>query len=342
MQVNTEYLKKIPKAEIHIHLDGALTPALTHELAKEQNYFPLSEKSLKEIRDLITVTSPKPALYDVLKVFNEVYPLLKNRKALEKVAHYLCARAKEQNILYFETRFAPALFVATGLTMADAMDAILRGLSQGKKDFGVDSGMIICFLREMNHKNNEKMFDIAQSYFNKGVVAVDLAGNEAADPLSGFVDYFKEAKRIGLGLTVHAAEVPQSHDAELALKLGVHRISHAAFLSGKTDMLQEIVSKKIAIEINLTSNLRTGAVPSYEKHPIREFFDMGIQTVLSTDDPGIFDIDLIYEYDMLAKHLGFTKEEIAKVALYGAQSLFLPDDKKSDLVERFKKELSSL
>jgi adenosine deaminase len=173
-------------------------------------------------------------------------------------------------------------------------------------------------------------------------VAIDLAGDEAAAPLADYAELFRRARAGGLALTAHAGEVAGSRDLETALELGVDRIGHGTILAGRPDLLAEIVRRGIPIEVNLTSNLRTGEVAALARHPAREWFRAGAKITLSTDDPGVFANDLSGEYLILHRELGFTAAELATVALQGVDALFLPAPERARLRARFERELVRL
>lgn len=329
------FLAAMPKAETHVHLDGTLSPETIQELARRQNYAPLKDKSLEEIRKLAVVDAPRESLGKVLEAFKAFYPLLRTPEAVELMAYdYLKAAAKD-NIRYVEVRFAPALQAAGKFDVEAVVDAALKGLRRGERDFKVRSGLILCLYRPLSKEQNEAMLKAALRRKGQGVVGVDLAGDEAQYPLSDFKDLFKRAKTGGLSVTVHAGEVPGSKDLQTALELGVDRLSHATILDSQPDVLQEVAGKRVPIEVNLTSNLRTGAVGRYEDHPVKGWIEKGIPVSISTDDPGVFGVTLTQEYQILADKLGLGPSEIIALQVGAIDSLFLPETGKAELRSKF-------
>ncbi|MBI4425410.1 MAG: adenosine deaminase [Elusimicrobia bacterium] len=334
----------LPKAELHLHLDGSLSPRTVQRLAREQGYAPLKDKSLAELRASAVARAPKDSLAEVLEVFKTIYPLLHRAEALERVAFELAAEAGRQNIRYLEARFAPCLNAGPELRMHEAVEAVLAGLARGEERFGVGWGAILCLLRPplASRSQNEETVELAVRYKGRGVVAVDLAGDEAAAPLSDYRDLFERAKGAGLSATVHAGEVEGSRDLETAVELGVDRLGHALRLPDSPELLERIAALAVPVEVNLTSNLRTGGVSGYARHPARDFFRRGIPIALSTDDPGIFDIDLNGEYLLLSRELGFTPADLIAVALQGAEASFAPPARRRALRRRFEDDISLL
>ncbi|KAB2964072.1 MAG: adenosine deaminase, partial [Thermoanaerobaculia bacterium] len=160
--------------------------------------------------------------------------------------------------------------------------------------------------------------------------------------LSAYAELFRRARRGGLGLTAHAGEVAGSADLETALALGVDRLGHATQLAARRKLLAEVIRRRIPVEVNLTSNLRTGAVRVVGEHPVREWFRAGVPIALGTDDPGVFGNDLAGEYLLLHRELGFSPGELIAVALQGVDALFLPEPRSRRLRRQFERELETL
>lgn len=280
------------------------------------------------------VDSPRPTLGDVLAAFGVVYPLLRQADAVELAAHEAAAGAAAAGALHAEVRFAPALHARDGFTAEEALEAALRGLEGAP----IGTGVILCLLRPpslLSRAKNEETLALALKHRGRGVVGVDVAGDEAAQPLSDFADLLKAAKAGGLKVTVHAGEAPKSRDLETALDLGVDRVGHATLLAHKRHLIPEFARRRLPIEVNLTSNVRTSEVARASAHPAREWRRAGIPLALSTDDPGLFAIDLNHEYGLLGPELGFSALDILDVAYDAVDALFLPDERKQGLRDRF-------
>ncbi|MEK6544256.1 MAG: adenosine deaminase, partial [Elusimicrobiota bacterium] len=224
------FVRALPKVETHLHLDGTLTPDLIQSLARSQGH-ELGNKTVEEIAALAVVSTPWPSLAAVLEAFVRINPLLHRADALDAVAYELCRKAAAQNIRYMEVRFAPILHFAPGFNQDAVMTAVLGGLAKGKRDFGVGSGVIVTMLRNLSVEDNESIYEVAKRFFGRGVVALDLANDEARRPLSQFAHLYQDAKSAGLSTTVHAGEVYPCRDFESALDLGIDRIGHGVFLT---------------------------------------------------------------------------------------------------------------
>ena len=331
-------IKDLPKAELHVHLDGALSPATISRLAKEQGYAPLKDKTVEEIAALSVVSKARPSLAKVLEAFGVVYPLLRRADAVETAAYELVRSASTSNVRWLEARFAPELQAAPGFSAEDALRAALRGLARGRVDFGVKYGVILCLLRPdglQSMEKNEATLRLALLYKDAGVVGVDLAGDESAAPLSRYAPLLRRAKDAGLGVTAHAGEVPGSQDVAAALALGADRLGHATLLSKDPASLALVRARRVPLEVNLTSNLRTSAVRSLRRHPARGWRALGIPLAVSTDDPGVFGVTLDGEYALLASQLGFKPRDLIAVALDAADAAFLPPAERKALRAEF-------
>jgi adenosine deaminase len=331
-------IRGLPKAETHLHLDGALSPAAIKRLAVRQGYAPLARKSAAQIAALSVVDSPRSTLAEVLKAFEVVYPLLRAADAVETAAYEAAAGAARAGALYAEVRFAPALQAAPGFPPEAALDAALRGLARAEKELGIGGGIIVCLIRPfalVSREDNAAMVELAIARRGRGVVGVDLAGDEAAQPLTDYAELLARAKSAGLRLTAHAGEAPGSRDLEAALELGVDRLGHATLLADKPRLLKKVLARGVTIEVNLTSNLRTSAVAALARHPVKAWRAAGVPVAISTDDPGLFGIDLNHEYHLLAHGLGFTPEDLVAVAAQSFDALFLPEARKRALRARF-------
>ena len=340
-ELTDELIRRMPKVEVHLHLDGSLSPKTIRELAREQGYAPLSGKSEAEIAKLAVVDKPLASLSEVLAAFTTVYPLLHTPRAVERMSYEAAMSEARHNVRYLEVRFAPALNAGEDFSMEQALKAALKGLARAERRSGVKTGVILCLLRPfalVSREQNEETVALAIRYKDRGVVAVDLAGDEAAQPLSDFRGLFAKAKAAGLRLTVHAGETPRSRDLETALDIGVDRVGHATLLASQPRLLREFQRRRIPIEVNLTSNLRTAAVKDLSGHPVRQWYAAGIPVALSTDDPGVFGIDLDHEYRLLARTLHFPVTDLLAVSFEGIDALFVPEARKGELRARFEAE----
>lgn len=338
------FVAALPKIETHLHLDGSLSPKTIAELAEAQRYEPLMGRSEAEIAALTVVDTPREDLATVLEAFVTIYPLLHTPKALETVAYEFIAAAHEQNIRYVEVRFAPVLQAVPeqGFTIEDVIEAVLAGLERGRREFGVQSAVIVCLFRPLPIEVNAAMLDAAIAFRDRGVVGIDLAGDEGEVPLAKFAELYRRAADAGLYRTVHAGEVAGSGDLALALELGVDRIGHAKYIEAEPALFDAVLRRGIGLEVNLTSNHRTGAIATLGEHPAKRWFDAGAAISVSTDDPGVFGITLTGEYLLLIRELGFSVGDLIELQRRTISTLFMPEPDKRRLEARMLADIEAL
>jgi len=273
-------------------------------------------------------------------MFKYLVPLLRTPENLERVAFELAADSAADGIRYLEVRYAPALTVHRGLTAEDSVAAVLRGLEAAGRRFGVESRLILCLLRGQSQRECRATLKAARRFAGRGVAGLDLAGTESARS-ADYAPYFEEGRSLGLGATCHAGETRDPEHLRAALGFGVSRIGHGTLLARRPELLREVRNRGICIEVSLSSNLATGAVPSVEMHPFLEFHRTGVAVCLNTDDREVFGIDLSHEY-ALALQAGAGFEELTAMALSGARHAFLPAEKKRALRARMSREIAAL
>jgi adenosine deaminase len=335
-EARERFVAALPKIETHLHLDGSLSPNTIAALAEQQSHAPLMGRSEAEIAALTVVDTPREDLPAVLEAFVAIYPLLHTPEALETVAYDFIAAAHEQNIRYVEVRFAPVLQAVPeqGFTIEAVLESVLAGLERGRRDFGVESAVIVCLFRPLPVEVNATMLDAAIAFRDRGVVGIDLAGDEGEVPLAKFAELYRRAGDAGLHRTVHAGEIAGSGDLALALELGVDRIGHAKYLEAEPALFEQVLQRGIGLEVNLTSNHRTGAIATLAEHPAKRWFDAGAAISVSTDDPGVFGVTLTGEYLLLVRELGFSIGDLIELQRRTIATLFMPEADKRRLEAR--------
>lgn len=340
-------LRRLPKTDIHCHLDGSLRPATILDMARRLKV-KLPADNLEDLTPFVQVAPTCRSLKEFLDAFNLIYPLLRNAASVERIAYELLEDCARDNIRHVEARFAPSL-QETRLFGTDAVvEAALKGLREGGKSFGVTSHIIICLFRSHGPKENRKAFKTLKKFFTAeprpgepAVVGMDLAGDEARYPTLEYASFFEEAKTLGIYTTCHAGETKGTQNLKAALDLDVMRIGHGIHLFENPYLLREVVRRKVPLEIGISSNVRSKAVKDFESHPARHFFQAGVPITLNTDDRGVIGIDLTHEYGE-ALRLGFTVEELARLSASSVDHLFLPPDQREKMRREFEASNSAL
>src|SRR5688572_12172512 len=339
--LTSEQLRRIPKAELHCHLDGSVRAQTLLDLAREFKVR-MPRDSADALREYMLVSDAK-SLEDYLLRFEVTVSVMQTADAIERIAYELGADASAEGVRYIEVRNAPILNSRGGLEMAEALEAQIRGLERAERDHGIVARSIVCSLRQLPPETSLELAKLAVAYKDRGVVAFDLAGGELGYPASAHAEAFAYARRKNLAVTVHAGEGdgPRSiHDA--VHSCGAHRLGHATRLIEDPELTQYVNDRRIGLEICLTSNIQTHAARSYETHPLRAYFDRGMNLTLNTDNRLMSGTTLSDEYAFAARHLDFTFDELCTLALNGFESAFLPWEQRVKLLEKVSGEMSTL
>lgn len=334
-------LEQLPKAELHCHLDGSLRPATMLELAREA-HVTMPRDDAEALADFMLVTDAR-SLEDYLERFAITLAVMQTAESLERVAYELAEDAAREGVRYLEVRYAPVLTTRGGLSLGAAVEAPLRGLRRAEREHGIVSRVLVCALRHLPPATSMQLAELAVDYRDEGVVGFDLAGGEAGHPAADHAAAFAHARAHGLLCTCHAGEGDGAASVRQAVhQCGARRIGHATRLIEDPALTQEVQASGIALEICLTSNVQTHAAASYEAHPLRQYFDQGLTVVLNTDNRLMSGVTLVDEYQHAAQSLGFTFDELARVALNGFESAFLPPAQREALVARARADLEAL
>ena len=341
MNLTRDLLHRLPKAELHVHLDGSLRPETMLELAAEYGKrMPASEP--ETLREYMHVQDARN-LVDYLERFEVTLSVMQTGDALERIAYELAEDLAGENVRYAEIRYSPVLNTRGGLPLTETVEAPLRGLRRAERDFGIRTAIIICGIRNMDPATSRDLADLTVAYKDRGVVAFDLAGAEYNYPAKKHKDAFFTVINKNMAATIHAGEAygPESiHQALHYCK--AHRIGHGTRLYEDPDLMQYVNDFRIPIEICLTSNVQTRAVPSFEKHPVRPYYDAGLVLSLNTDNRLMSATTVTEEYWRAHQHLNFTWEELVNIARMGFQSAFLHREEKQDLLARVDEEIQTI
>jgi adenosine deaminase len=336
-----DLIARLPKAELHVHLDGSLRPETLIELSRDAGA-PLPSSDPDAIRRFMLVDHAHN-LEEFLRKFDTTIAVLQTPEAIERVAYEMCEDARRDNLRYLEVRYCPHLSTRQGLSLDEAIEAELRGLKRGEQDFGVVTRMINCSLRHYTPDVSFRIAEASVRYRDQGVVAFDLAGGEAGRPCGLHADAFDLAQEGRLGITVHAGEAAGAESIAEAIDLcHADRIGHGTRLYEDPRLRDYVRDRRIAIEVNITSNLQTRAVTAAAAHPVRDYFDRGLDVTLCTDSWLMCGVSLTDEYWLAHTALGFTRPEIDRMILNGFESAFLPWPEREKLVASVRDELAAI
>jgi adenosine deaminase len=336
-----DLIRRLPKVELHVHLDGSLRPATLVDLARAGGV-DIPTTNPEALARFMLVDDARD-LEDYLRRFDTTIAVLQTPEAIERVAYEMVEDAAADNIRHLEVRYCPELSTRGGLSLDDVLEAERRGLARGSREFGVSTGIINCSLRHYDPETSVHIAERSVAHRDRGVVAVDLAGGEAGRPPGVHQAAFDLAAEGCLGITVHAGEAAGAASiADAVHHCHARRIGHGTRLHEDPLLRDFIRDQRIPLEINITSNLQTRVVLRASAHPVRDYFDRGLVVTLCTDSWLISGTTLTHEYWLAHTELGFTREEIDRMILYGVEAAFLPWPEKQALMGRVRDELADI
>ena len=293
-----DFIAQMPKAELHLHLEGSAEPETLHELDPAT--------PVEEFRALY-----RYADFDAfLKAFAAIGKRLRRPQDYALVARRLLERLAGQNVRYAEIILAAGVVLWKGQEFAPIFDAVVEAAAGSP----VEVRWILDAVRQFGPEPAMAVAKLAAERVDRGVVAFGIGGSEARGPAGWFTEVFAFARAAGLHLTAHAGETEGPESVWAALALGAERIGHGIAAARDQGLVRQLREHGIPLEICLTSNLVTGAVKRLADHPLRRLFDAGVPIVLSTDDPAMFGCTLEGEYRLAAAQFGFTPAELRSLA----------------------------
>ena len=320
-------IAKLPKAELHRHLELCVRPATIRELAPQ---FGIDLPDEKTFRSRFLITEPMLDLGSVLNKFLDTQKLWATPEIIERLTYEACEDAyRIDNIRILELRYAPT-FIQFGhehLSFDVIHSAILRGVQRAENEFPMAIGLICIVQRILPVPAAEAVVNFAISNHDT-IVGLDLADNEVGFDSKPFAPFFLRAKNKGLGITIHCGEaaVPNAprYVREAIEHLGATRIGHGVQIYRDPKMMDFVIAKNIVLELCPSSNWLTQAISEKKNHPFKQLMDYGVKVTINTDDPGIFNLTLNHEYEMLTELFKLSITELERCADIAASTSFIP------------------
>lgn len=339
MEIPFELLRQLPKTDLHVHLDGCLRIPTLIDLAKKQNV-ELPSTDPEKLAEIVMSGKQCKNLGEYLRGFDITLSVMQEPEALYRIAYELAEDAAGENVWYMEVRYSPILHTQKGLKLSTIVESVIEGLREAEKKFNIKTGVIICGMRNINPETSMILAELSVAYKNKGVVAFDLAGQEENNPAKHHKEAFYLIRNNNINTTIHAGEAYGAESIHQAIHYcGAHRIGHGTRLYEDGDLLNYVNDHRIPLEICLLSNIQTGAAPSFEKHPLRFYYDYGLRVCINTDNRLISDTTVTNELYLAARHLNFNLDDIKSMVLDGFKSAFLPNRAKSIMLNMVNDEL---
>lgn len=330
------FIQSLPKAELHLHLEGSVDPATLAELSRLYNTPLPTENNRYDVAgsgDVLTEDDVR-RLYSYkdfngfLMAFKSVTERLRSPEDYELVTYRLMQKLRQQNIVHAEVYVSVGVIRWRGQPVEPIFEGMERGRERGQRDFGVSLLWIFDAVRHFGPEAAAEVFNLAARLRERNVVGIGIGGDEARGPAEGFRDLFKKAADNGLRLTAHAGETTGPESVWGAINIGAERIGHGLSAANDPELMEVMAQKQVPLEICITSNLRTGACKEMQEHPVKKFFDEGLMITLSTDDPAMFQTSLNKEFEIAQQEFNFTEDHLRELARNSIEASFLPVEKK--------------
>ncbi len=332
--------RALPKVELHRHLEGSLRLDTMLDIAR-QHGITIPEDVLR-LSTLVQVQEEDMFTFqNFLAKFNTLRLFYRSPDVIHRITREAIEDAAKDNVKYMELRFTPvALSRAERFPLHDVIDWVMTSAQQAAKECGMIVRLIASVNRHESTELAEQVAWLAVEHMDHGMVALDLAGNEAEFKSEPFNGIFKEAKQSGLHITIHAGEWgPAANVKEAIAELGAERIGHGVRVLEDNDAVALARERGTAFEVCITSNYQSGVVNSLDTHPLVKMLDAGVNVTINTDDPSISRITLSHEYYIACEDLHMPQSTLRQRILAAAQAGFLAETEKEKLVNQLTKDL---
>ena len=339
------FIRSLPKAELHLHLEGSVDPPTLSELSRrhntpiaaENNNYGDSPDSGRELsEDDVRALYQYTDFIGFLMAFKAVTERLRTPEDYELITYRLLQRLKEDNVVHAEVYVSVGVVLWRGFDFDALFEGMERGRSRGERDFGVSLLWIFDAVRHFGAEACERVVNKAIQFRERNVIGIGIGGDERRGPAEWFRDAYQRAKDHGLRLTAHAGENAGPESVRAALDvLGVERIGHGLTAVQDPSLMHELAARQVPVEVCLSSNLRTGCCSSLSTHPLKRYVDAGMFVTLNTDDPAMFGTTLSREYQLAQETFGFGEEHLRNFAADSIRASFLPEQRKRALLAGF-------
>ena len=323
-----EWLRALPKVELHLHLEGSITAETLVELSQVNDAEPLS---LEAARGLYGYTD----FPSFLMSFKAVTERLHHARDYEHITYAMVRDLARQGVRHAEVYISLGiLYRFARLDVDEVVAAIERGRERGEAEFGVTVLWIVDAVRHFGAEEGLRVFRKAAELRQRlpAFTGIGIGGDEARGPAEWFREAYAEARAAGLHLTAHAGESAGPESIWAAINIGAERIGHALNAQWDPELMDLLAERQIPLELNVTSNLRTGCCPGLDRHPFRMYFERGLMVTLNSDDPPMFGSDLLGEYVLAEREWEFSLDQMREIAANGAEASFLQPERKLELL----------
>ena len=339
-----DFILALPKAELHLHLEGTVDPPTLSELSRRHPIrLTTTNNRYRNIEDSGRVFTEEEAraLYEYkhftsfMWAFKAVTERLRTADDYELVTYRMMQKLYTQNVLHAEVYISAGVVHWRGQEFAPLFEGAERGRQRGERDFGISLYWIFDAVRHFGVDEARRVVDEAIQLKDRNVVGIGIGGDERQAGPEQFREVYERAAAHGLRLTAHAGETVGPESIWGALReLKADRIGHGLRATEDPELVRYLAEKQIPVEVCITSNVVTGCCSALEQHPVRRLFNAGVPISLNTDDPDMFHTTLVREYQIAQEVFGFTDAELRELARNSFRTSFLPEEKKRELLAK--------
>lgn len=326
----TDAVRRIPKAELHVHIEGTVTPAMAHRKAAEHGmtlptdiFDAQGNFTWKDFADCVT------------RVYDAVAEVVRTPQDYEDIAHDYLVRCADEGAIYVEMIISPDHAARMGISYKDMVDGIARGIDKARAETGIEARMNATLVRHLPDADLWKTAREIVAYRHPYVTGLDLAGAEKAGDIPRHrpvFKYIKDATNAELGWRMHAGEGAGAVNVKDAMFMKARRVGHGVRVVEDPALLDDIMRRGIVLEVCPTSNVLAGIFPSYSAHPLRRLIDAGVRVTLNSDDPGLFNCTIGGEYQVAKDHFGLSDSMLAEITLTAIEAAHVDEQTRAKLL----------
>ncbi len=323
------WLRGLPKCELHLHLEGTILPETLVALSRRHDAVPLTLERAKELYKYENFLG-------FLDSFKAVTERLRGPDDYELITYNMVRELAAQGVVHAEVYVSfGIIFYWKKSEVEPYVEAIERGRLRAEKDFGTTVLWIVDAVRHFGVEEGARVFRKAAELRAKypSLVGIGIGGDEARGPAEQFRELYAESRSAGLRLTAHAGESVGPESIWSAINIGAERVGHALTAQQDDELMEVLAERQIPLELNVTSNIRTGCCGGFEAHPVKEYFERGLMVTLNSDDPPMFGSNLLEEYVLAHEKYGFTLDQMRELAANAVEASFLEPERKIALLQ---------
>lgn len=323
----------LPKIDLHCHLDGSLRPQTVLDLAAENN-IELPSKNAEDIKNMMVAPETCPNLQEYLDRFALPIKVMQTAEAIERISFELFEEAAKENVKYLEVRFGPQLHTQQGLTYAEIIDSVVKGMKRAETQYDIKGNYILSLVKLLPIDSVNDIIDAGAPFLGKGVVAFDLAGAELDNFASEYAEYTQYARDKGYRITIHAGEQGCGQNVYDAIELlGAERIGHGVAIKDHAEAYQRVKEDVVGLEACPSSNVQTKAIPELKQHPLKDFYNDGLAVTINTDNRTVSNTTMTDEVQKVLEQFELSAEDYKNIYIASVEQSFATDEVKKHLMQ---------